>query len=207
MANVYRYKALLSGFSGAPGITLFHARFSAVPILEDYQGFANDVRACYSTLANYLKAGLTIDIHPDVEVFDDATGTLQTVAAITPPARVTGSGGSGRTSHADMICVQLRTDAIVRGRRLRGRHFHGPLDSLDIRADGTMDPVVTAAVTNAYNGLLDVAHGRLVVWSRPTPVEDGDDSRVAPNNADGSSGFVQNVGVMGVPAVLRSRRD
>ena len=196
-ANVYRYKVALNGWTGGPGLTLWHCRFATVPIISDVQGFADLIKSAYQVIAEYVVSGVTIKVQPDVEIFDDATGTLVDAAAITPPATITGAATGKNMSRATMIVARLNTDGIHRGHRVHGRHFLGPIGSGALDQNGQIDSLVPPKIVTAYAGVTDLVGGRLVVWSRPSSHGAG----------DGTSSFVQSVGVMPVPGVLRSRRD
>jgi len=197
-ANMYRYRAVLSGWDGAPGLTTFYARFPAVPVNADIQGFADLIASLYTSIRGGLIPGLSVSIESDVGIVRDTDGQLQEMASITPPAAVTGQpSGDSRTSRAVMVVAQLHTDLIANGKRVRGRHFHGPTVALICDPQGNVDSAFRATVVSAYNGILDVSGGRLVVWHRPS----------GPGANDGDSGFVQSVTVTQKPGVLTSRRD
>lgn len=196
-ANMYRYRAVLSGWDGAPGLTTWYARFAAIPIISDVQGFADLIAAAYTSFKSGLVPGLSISIESDVGVVRDTDGELQDVATITPPGAVTGSGTDARNSRATMVVAQLHTDLIARGKRVRGRHFHGPMVSLICDPQGNVDSAYRSLVQGAYGGVTDLTGGRLVVWHRPSSA----------GASDGDSGFVQSVTVTQKPGVLRSRRD
>jgi len=196
-ANIYRFRVELAGWEGAPGVSTYFARWPAVPVLENVQAFADGLRAAYQTMSGLLLTGSTATISNEVDVLDDATGQLQTKASVTPPAAVGGAGSGTALSRATMIKVRFQTDAVVNGRVLRGGNYVGPIASAIIDDTGHIRSTAIATVVSAYQGLLDIAGGRLVIWHRPTPD--------AP--ASGTSGFVQTVSAWNKPAVLRSRRD
>jgi len=196
-ANIYRFRVNLSGWDGGPGLNTYFARWAALPVIEDVQSFANQIASAYTTMQDNHPAGTVATLDPEVDVLDDATGTLQTKAVITPPAAVGGSGSGQNCSRATMIKARFQTDAVVNGRVLRGGVFLGPIHAFVIDATGNITPTAMGRVTTAFNGMLDVAGGRLVVWHRPS----------AKGASDGTSGFVQTVSAWHKPAVLRSRRD
>lgn len=196
-ADIFRYRCQLTGWSGAPGLTTFHARMPVGHTSADVQEFATNVRAVWNALAPYFIGVLSMNISPDVEVIRDTDGVLQRVEAITPPPTVVGSGTPASLSRATMLVARLGTDQIVNGRRLKGRHFLGPIAGSAIAGDGSITAEARTGLVNAYNGILDVLSARLVVWHRPS----------AAGASDGDSGFVQTVSAMPLPGVLRARRD
>jgi len=196
-ANMYRYRVNLDGWQGAPGVNTLYFRHAAVPTIEDAQQVADLIKTAYDSLKAWYVSGVKITVDPNVDVIQDSDGKLQTSTVIVPPATVTGSGATTTTSRATMALAKFNTDAVVNGRRLRGRSFLGPIAAQGVATDGTLTTAFGTAILSAYNGLLDIAGGRLVVWHRPS----------APGAQDGTSGFVQNVTYKTLPAVLRSRRD
>jgi hypothetical protein len=196
-ANLYRFRVELDGWQGAPGLNTYYIRFVDTPSTADLEGIAGLLRTAYDGLKLYLINGLTIKVNPGVDVIRDTDGVLQSAQAITPPATVTATSSATQVSRATMALARLNTDAVVDGRRLRGRIFLGPVSASAISADGSLAPAMVTAIAGMYSGLLDVVSGRIVVWHRPS-------SRGA---TDGDSGFVQSVSAKPVPAVLRSRRD
>ena len=87
---------------------------------------------------------------------------------------------------------------------LRGGVYFGPVDDGCIGSDGTMQAAARNALSNAWAGAIDVNvtdQMRLCVYGRPDP------NNKNPAVREGVTGYVQAVNVMGVPAVLRSRRD
>jgi len=197
MTEMHRFRVRLGGWTGAPGLNTWYMRYPAPIIPDDLAADAVLLRTAYDALKGKLAQGVTVDIDPIVDQLNDSTGTLTGSVAITPPAQVVGTDTGRQLSRATMVLARLNTDAIVDGRRLRGRIFLGPAGSSCLDTNGQVTAATVTAVSSAFAGLLDVVAGRIVVWHRPT----------SPGGSDGTTGFVQNVGCKPVPAVLRSRRD
>lgn len=204
MAPILRIKARWTGFSGAPGYSVFHfADFTEPdatgPSQEEAQSAADRVQAFYQTLVNYLPGVLEIGIESDAEVLDDDTGTLQELITIVPPTPTLGSMGSAQGfSGPTGAVVNWRTSLVHRGRRIRGRTFLVPLLSSAFSDDGTLADGVRTTIQDAAQTLaatLDAPD--LGIWSRPS----------APGLADGQWAAVTGVSVPDMAAVLRSRRD
>lgn len=196
-ANMYRFRANLGGFTGAPGINTYFIRYPAEPIAAEVQESANLLRSAYVDMSLYIAGGVTVNIDPQVDVIRDTDGVLQSSSVITPPLTVTGQGSQNKVSRATQLVARYDTDAVVAGRRLRGRSFIGPASGDALNADGSVATAAITAVSSAFDGLLDVLEGRLVVFHRPS----------VPGASDGTSGFVQSVGCKPLPGVLRKRRD
>lgn len=196
-ATVYRYKAALGGWQGAPGVTLWHIRFGIGTVTnEDVQNTGTQIRGFYQSLISYFLNGMTVQIEPDVDIFTDTTGEITGTEVISQSV-VTNAGSGNQLSRATMAVSRMVTDKYIGGRNLRGRHFLGPLATNALNTSGQLETAFKSAVVAAYDPLLDVASGRVVIWHRPS----------SSGASDGDTGFVQNVSMMPAPGVLRSRRD
>lgn len=193
----------LTGFSGAPGINTWFAR-AGVPSDDPWEEFNSQIRAFYQNMRTYMAPGLTVSSIPVLRLYDDESGTLLEAGGLGAQSPVvSGAGaGSGDVSRATMAKLQFVTDAIRKNRVLRGGIYFGPIASVALTGDGQIGSGFIAAVDEAVGGMLDVLNTRLVVWGQPQrdPVTDA-------ITEPGMTGFVQHVGVMAAPAVLRSRRD
>jgi len=206
MADIYRYKVRLSGWSGGPGVNTFFARFPSTPSNSDILDFATQLRSMYVTVKGFLINGHTAAVDAAVDVLDDATGDVTSVAAIVPPAAAVGdSAGPTGLSRATMIKLRFRTGEYVGGREVRGGNYLGPVSTNAFAADGSIASANLTLIPTAFAGLLDVVGpGRLVVWQRPREATTGENALPA---RAGSSYFVQSVQGAPLPGVMRSRRD
>lgn len=204
VGTVYRFKANLTGFIGAPGVNTWHmcqigeVGGAGVADLED---MATDIAAVYTALkANFVNT-LRINIDPVVEGFDIATGNLESVHGITPPSEVAGTATVGTLSRDTQICVRLQTDAIRGNRQVQGRHFLGPIGGAAFGSDGQISSSVRTLCSTAYGGVLDVVgDARLVVWAQRNDELEREDARA------GRIGYVQAVIANATPGTLRSRK-
>lgn len=199
MANIAIFKAELTGWSGAPGVTLFIAKpTDPLGIIDTgaCETFAGLIASCYTSIRAYLRSAVSMNINPEVKIYNEATGVAVDVKQITPPATVTGSGSATTSTLplATMANVALYTDSTVNGRLVRGRHFHGPLAGAGMDSDGTTHNALKAAIPNAYGGMLDIAgFFNLAVWTRP---KDG---------AGGQASVVKSVICRDAPGLLKGR--
>ena len=199
MASIARFRVSLNGFQGAPGVNTFHA-------LDIGQGptdqtavddFAAQLFSMYSDLHLNLPLSVTAAMVPEVDVFDVADGTLQERFTVGTPWSRPGADASSQTSRATHAKFRYKTDAIVGNRFLQGGIYFGPISDGPIQDDGTLSASFLTEVSDAHDGLLDVAGPlRLAIWAQPKQ-----------GQSDGAFGYVQSVSAMPVPAVLRSRRD
>ena len=199
MPSIIRFRTRLTGFQGAPGINTFHALDvgQSQPDQSGIDEFSTQLQSMYDDLKSYQVTSQTITMLPEVDVFDIATGTLETRMTLTSTWSLTGSDTISNTSRATHAKFRYRTDAIVNNRILQGGIYFGPMSDAGITSTGDVNTTFVNLVTTAHDGLLDVTGPlRLAVWAQPVK-----------GGSDGAHGYVQSVSCMPVPAVLRSRRD
>lgn len=197
MPSLYRYKVLLGGWDGAPGLSVLYSTVPAVGIDEEatIQSFVNLIHDGYVVARGTLVGGVTVNVDPEVIRLDVETGLQQAFFSVNPPDTVTGTG-SGKVSRATQATCRHITDAVTdRGRKLLGRTFVGPLAGSALGEDGRILTQSRAELTAMWDGMQDAVGARLCVWHRPK------------NGAGGSFGHVQASICLSKPGVLRSRRD
>jgi len=201
MASIIRVKAKWSGFSGAPGYSVFHFRdFSAgEPTNADATAATARLKTFFEAWKILVPTGASIQIESDVEVIEETTGQLTTVLAATPVAVVSGAASAAATfASAVGAVVTWRTPGIRNGRRIRGRTFLVPLSSTAFQNDGTLASSTVGTVGSAAAALIDSAGTPdLGVYARPT----------GPGATDGIWYAVTSYSIPDMGAVLRSRRD
>jgi hypothetical protein len=202
MTDFLRYRPVLGGFIGAPGINTFNGEMDVIPQASDAQAWATAVRAVYNALSNYLANGVTVTFPGEVTAHNEATGELTAVYGVTPPAVITGSASAieSQESRATQLVVALATDQIRDGRRLAGRIFIGPVGGGALGSDGQVTSSCRTAVQSAFSGVLDSPGPELVVYGPPK--ESGPNS-----GSPGLKGTVTSVTVRTVPGTLRSRKN
>lgn len=209
MSVIHRFRITLEGFPGAPGVnTIF-----ALAVEErqtdpaELNNFGETIRETFTAVNDLLVPGMYMNWDGDVDVLEVGDAALVDRIGGLDPWRVYAAGGTSNTSRASQIKLRYKTDRI-RGRRfLSGGIFFGPISHAAIGDDGGITNSASQRIADAHGGLLDIAGGvRLAVWGQPTPVENPVPGGPV-NNGDGVAGYVQTVGVMPRPAVLRRRRD
>jgi len=203
MAPIYRFRAILENWPGGPGVTTWHyLPFDLGAI--DVDGTVTGILSCYEQFLNYIVAGIRISVDPAIEVLDDKNGHLVEVATHSIQSEVFGTGPITTVSRATMVVASLSTPGIVQGgnplrspRRLKGRHFHGPVSAGSMASSGSITTVAKDTIEAAYSLSVQAGGMNLAVWHRPTA--DGAD--------DGVAFPVTGVRVLDKPGVLRSRRD
>lgn len=191
---ISRVTAVWTGFTGAPGYTNFF--FDAFGAGDEVNAEVNRVFTFFNGIISLLPEDVTIQVQPEAAILDEASGALISYAnADTTPTANNGIA-SGSYSAPSGALVSWQTDAVARGRRLRGRTFLVPLANSAYEDDGTLASGTVNTINNAAGNLMGDGTGpALVIWSRP---RDG---------AGGSIGTVTDHRVPDMAAVLRSRRD
>jgi hypothetical protein len=185
--TIDRQRTLWTGFPGAPGYTTLYWNHSTGPNLAALQTF-------FTGIADRLPSNCTIQIQNSGDSIDELTGQLTgswTGAAQTP---IPGTGAGAYSAPAGAH-INWRTNAVLNGRRVRGRTFLVPLYGGAYDTDGTIAAtVLTDLRTNLATFVAAVAPN-LLVWTRPV---------------GGSGGGATPMTTADIPdksAVLRSRRD
>lgn len=208
MANFWRYRPVISGFVGGPGINTWHAEFGVDPLDDDPQNWASAVAAAYTAMRSFLVSGAIVTFPGELTVHDEATGKLVDVKAFTPPAPVLSSiaGGNSTSSRATQILTQLRTNTIRDGKRLQGNHFIGPVGITCLDADGQITLGARTAIAAAYGGVIDAPGPQLCVYGPPRAERPAEGDKPALPALPGKKGTVVSVTVSPTPGTLRSRK-
>jgi len=204
MPELLRVKARWTGFTGAPGYTVLHFRDFGTGEPDGVAATAAQalaatarVRTFFNAIASYLPNTVFVNVDPEVEVIDIATGTLLRSFTVATPATVAGLNTNSYSAAVGAV-INWRTDGIRRGRRVRGRSFLVPLSSGAFAITGQLGGPVVTALTSAAQALADnTGTPDLFVYGRPSGT--GAD--------DGVAYVVSNANVPPMGAVLTSRRD
>jgi len=209
MATFLRYRPVLTGFVGAPGINTWHGQGETlIPTSIEAQEWVDQVRAAYFAAKAYLAPGVSVVFGGEVTLHDEATGELTGVEGVTAPATVvsTSTAAEGQNPRASQSVVQLGTDVIRNGRRLKGRHFLGPASAFCFGSDGLLTTSARNGIVSAYGGVHDIAGVNLVVWGPPIYAKDAFGNPTDTLLAPGKKGLVTSVSVSVTPGTLRSRK-
>jgi len=185
MAQIRKIPVQWTGLTGLPGYSVFYS-----PSATDATA---SLVAFYTAIKGLVPTALQWQIPASGDTLDDATGILSGTWTGAGAGTVTGSGGTVPYAGGVGAWVNWRTNAIVRGRRLRGRTFLCPLTTACFDSSGTIATTQLGTIQTAATVL--AALGELVIWSRP-----------APGGVAGSSSLVTTSDVPDQATALRSRR-
>lgn len=210
---IFRVKADLSGFIGAPGLNSWFFSSGTVSAADISAASVSDATrkmlAFYNAIALNYPQEIVISMEPFATVFDEADGSVKAIVAsdAITDYDVRGGGGESFTSRATQMVLNLRTSKAVRRRLLRGRIFIGPLDNGVLTSRGEISPGSGAATVGFYEDFVRDQPGPAhVVWSRPVfAPRVGDDPPAV--RTPGTFGLVDAVDYKPLPGSLRSRRD
>ena len=152
----------------------------------------------WDAIKGFFPTSFRADVSPSVDVINDQTGVLLSGLGGGTPASVAGTSGTIYNAYATALLLRLDSATVIRGRKLRGHWFIGPVRAAT-DADGTPAAAdrtaVVAATTHLGAGSTTSSH---VIWSRPKPPLPA---------GEGDHGIVNSYSVAPYFAVLRSRRD
>jgi hypothetical protein len=193
--SLYRVKARWSGFTGAPGYSIFHFDGPDGAVGAPPEDCAAAVATFFGNLQDRFTRNVRIQVESTVEVINTATGELEGFEDVPTPPVMTGleAGGYSGVSGAN---VTWMTGTVRRSRRVRGRTFLVPLASACYQDDGTLMQATIDDI-NAAALALRSQTGSLMVYGRPSGT----------GASDGVAAAVTGHRVADKAAVLRSRRD
>lgn len=191
---VIEYRVNWDGPIGGPGVTVFHGRTVTGGVdsiaAEELAGKAHEF---FNALGALIPAGYVLEFPGEAVELNTTTGALEDVYTFDPPDDVVCSGGGDWAAPVGMR-VEWRTDAIVAGRRLRGRTFIVPITAAAFDATGSPDSTSIGLVSTAAAEFYDedpIGNVDPGVWSRTHGILADITGHVVPDQA----------------TVLRSRRD
>lgn len=177
-----------------PGVTVFHGRPSGVISDQDAaEELALRARTFFDGIKALVINSMTWTFPGEVTEYNTTTGVLEDVHTFAAPANVVGTGTGNWTAPAGAR-IEWRTDAIVAGRRLRGRTFLVPLTVANFDATGTLAAASITTLTTEAAEFYDasvLSDCNPCVWSRTHGILADITSHIVPDEV----------------SVLRSRRD
>ena len=188
--TISQYRAQWSAPGGGTGYSVFHATPAADNVQA--QAFADFVHAFFNALVPRLPNDVSISFDSEVLNMSD-DGTLTGVLSVGAGSTLVGSG-ENNYSRAAGARIDWGTDAVVAGRRLRGRTFIVPIVSAEFGNTGLLTPTCVDALVEAGTDLVTGVGSSgidLCVWSRTHAFASPVTSISAPDKG----------------AILRSRRD
>jgi Rieske Fe-S protein len=206
MANIGKIATAWAGTSGGPGITQMYVEDigSAALTQSQAQTAVNAMRTFWNALITLLPDELVLTVQPVVDQYDPQEGTLQgTITAATAPASVGGTSTAGYSMAAGFK-VNLQTNNIRNGRRVRGSIFVVPASSSAYSNVGTIASATRTTINSAAATMLSTivtANMNIIVWGRPLRDDQGALLR------NGTVNYVQSLETNEKSAILRGRRD
>lgn len=191
------------GTTGGPGLTqTFIADATGAAISSSQATSATAaVRTWFDAIKAYLPDEIILTVSPLVDSYDIVTGDLvASVSATASPGSVTGTA-TVSFAMASGIKVNLNTNVIQYGRRVRGSIFLVPAATSAFGTNGVVLSATRTAINTAGSTLISslaTAGLNLVVFSRP---------RTVPTTRNGSISIVSAFETSEKGAVLRGRRD
>jgi|SRR5665647_825412 len=198
MVDLYRTRAVWTGFPGGPGISTFYGLVSGALVPNLHQLFVD----LYTELPN----DVSVQVQEFGDVIDDATGALTGAWSTTPVLPCTFNGGVPYTAPAGFLAHWLTT-TILDGHRLRGSTFFVPGGGSIYDTDGSISATHLTAIKAACATFFAAASGDLAVWHRPRAAAPATAYHPAVTARAGGHGIVTGYSVPDKSVVLRSRRD
>lgn len=211
MASLFRVKMRWDGFTGGPGLSVFH--FRATPDGADIPAVAEaaveSVAIFSNQIAPLLPFQCAVQALNEVELIDEATGALQEMRVTqAKPKSLAGGTASDNYAMAAGAVITWRTGGVRNRRRVRGRTFLVPLNGTQFENNGTLRQSARDTIQTAATQLGDGPEAaQLGVYARPTPIKGADGKPTGEYNADGQWHLVTSSSVPDMGAILRSRRD
>ncbi len=192
---IIRVVAEWTGFSGAPGFSVFHFENFETGSLAHAQLCSDAVRTFFEGVKNLVPVSISIRPQSAVELVDEATGRVLDIYGTTPGVASAGQYTQGYSGVSGAL-IHWETQGVRNGRRVRGKTFLVPLGNALYEANGTIAPAQLTMISTAAQALIDNPDVALTTFARPKP--------------DGTPGESYPVTSQRVPdkaVVLRSRRD
>jgi hypothetical protein len=202
VASVFRTTAVWQNFIGAPGYT----KFSFIEVTGDAGAVAatTAMRTFFNALLAFIPIGATVQVQPEVQEYDEVTGTLLSeIVASSTPAIVTGTAAGSYAGGSGMF-IGWKTGTIWQGRRVQGRSFIVPAAGV-FEANGTLTSATIAAVTSAGMSLINDPASTFAVWAKRMSAPTTPPTK--PTQIDGAAFQVLSVSVKDQASQLRSRRN
>jgi hypothetical protein len=196
-------KTVWAGTTGGPGLTqtAFTDVTGANLSVAEVQAAVNAVRAFWDAFKSFIPNEVQLTVLPTVDMYDSATNTLNgSMTAATAPAVVLG-GETGAYNMAAGLKVNLNTNEIAYGHRVRGAIYVVPAGPSSYSVTGQVSTSAKSAIDAAGATMItafNTAGTSLMVWSR---------ARTVPTTRAGAVHTVSAVKTNDQAAILRGRRD
>lgn len=206
MAQVGIVKTVWQGTSGGPGLTqsiITNPTGDPISATQATQAGAA-VRTFWNSLASYLPNEITLTVMPVVDCYEVGAfnNSLASSLSMTATPAVVQGTDAGVYGMASGFKMNLHTNVIRHGRRVRGAWYVVPAGQSAYSAVGTITGVARTAFDNAGQTLLtamNTAGLNLVVWTRFNAEKHPDRTSFA--------SIVDSVKCAETTCILRGRRD
>lgn len=192
---LYRVKARWTGFSGAPGYSIFHFNDSVDSATYTPDTAAAAVRKFFFDQQSLLPSAVSINVDTAVDVINPADGKMVDIQNATATPTVTGTQ-TGTFAAVAGALVHWNTSGVRNGRRVRGKTFMVPLGTVIYQSDGTLNPGSMTTIQTAADNLINDSASALVCYARPSDT-------LGP----GQQYLVTSARVPDKAVIMRSRRD
>lgn len=192
--GVLEYRVGWNAAGTNPGVSVFHGRITGgVTAGNAAQSHADRIRKFFDDVKTLCAGNQAWSFPGEVLELNTSTGQLEDVHTVTPPAAVASTGSGVYSAPAGVRC-EWRTDAIVNGRRLRGRTFLVPTTTSAMDSNGTIAATALVTLASACANFFSTtffSNAQPCVWSRTHGIQ-----------ADITSAFLPDE-----ISVMRSRRE
>lgn len=192
---ILRVKAEWTGWSGAPGYSVFHFGNFDTGSTAAAQDAADAVSDFFGVVQTLMPVSISVRPLSTVELVDETNGRIMDIYGIVPQPGSAGQYTQGFSAVSGAL-IHWDTDGVRNGRRVRGKTFLVPLGNALYENNGTIAPAQITMLQTAAQGLIDNPDTALHVYGRPTIAGD-----------DGASYAVLSARVPDKAVILRSRRD
>lgn len=201
MAQIYRTRITLTGWTGGPGLNTIHwsgGTIIGTPTPSNVADFHQELGNAWQVMGGYCADSWSFKVEPTIDILDVDTGNITGVIVSNAPAPTWTQGTAvvSKVARNTVFNIAYGTDVWNAGRRLRGRTFFGPLNAEALGEDGQILPSAITAVNGQFTAITSGLGPRLAVYSRPSG---------GPN--PGFYGDVVQVACRPKPGSLTSRRD
>jgi hypothetical protein len=206
MVELARVRTVITGFSGAPGISTQYFLKTGSGAWSAYDDLmVSRVTDAWSDISSLLPTSHVATTLAEIDIIEDTTGEIQQTISATNDGVSSGTADSPWLPTASGYCVTWRTDGVVAGKHVRGRTFLVPVAAVGLEADGSPTASALALVGTYAQTMTGLATSvALAIWSRPKTVPDSNPTAYI---RFGSSHQVTDHTISDKFAVLRSRRD
>lgn len=198
-----------TGFTGAPGYSnfYFHPIAFGDPLPATTDKMFTRVDAFFTSILSLLPPAAKVQVQGDMPLIDPVTGDMTGFVSRASGSLRSGTGAAAGYSAASGAVVTWRTNAVIAGRRLRGRTFIVPTVNVAYGTDGTLQASTQTTLQTAANALFASDPDFTAnVWARPQKERVKKDGTVVPARG-GDTSPITSASIPSPVAILRSRRD